>query len=130
MKRSELVFTHENIVDESISCISCYKINQFKYKRAIIYYILSLGIFLIITRYYPKIFINTICDPCDISEADYCLIKDIEGKETLSTILNEDFYLSNFPIENYTIKKEDLINSLYKGKEYLNTGTKNKVIIK
>ena len=58
------------------------------------------------------------------------LIKDIEGKETLSTILNEDFYLSNFPIENYTIKKEDLINSLYKGKEYLNTGTKNKVIIK
>ena len=77
----------------------------------------------IISRYYPKIFIDLNCDPCEINEADYCIISDYDGIESLSEVKKLNFFQKNEIFESLEIitRKEDLFHSYLIGKEYQNS---------
>ena len=112
LKRTVINNTHSNTVDDNISEITVWEINQRKNRFAKVLYILSFGIVYILTLYYPKLYIYLICDPCEILSAEYCLITNKEGEDTLCKIKSCRF--------QETIHKGDIIKSHYVGPEILN----------
>jgi hypothetical protein len=78
-----------------------------------------------ITMKYPRVFIDLICDACEITEADYCVFIDQDGEMTLCLIQKENFFRKNLDRLEFTIKKDDLTQSFYIGRDYANESDNN-----
>jgi len=109
----------------------CYKINAGKYRTALFYYILTGGVFYIIHHFYPKYFIDMVCDPCDIMEAVYCVVREYDGNMTVSKLIRKNFFDTHSTISSINFKgsKEHLLSSNYIGKEFFNQNEYNIVYI-
>ena len=113
LRRSKENNTHSNILDDRISEITVWSLNPNKKKKAILLYFLSCGILYIISLLNPKIYLSLNCDPCDIKEADYCLIKCSEDNKFTLVRLKRILFHDPF-------KKSELLNSHYVGNDILN----------
>lgn len=125
VKRSEEDNTHESIVDQAINQISCFKINNKIYRCV---NRLFCGILNNLLNFQKGIFIKYLYDPCEINEAEYCLIKDHDGIVSICEVKKENFFKKTLSKLNFSITKKDLINSIYKGREYDNLSDTNIVI--
>jgi len=81
-----------------------------------------------VALYIPKLFIQLTCDPCDVKEADYCLVTNNEGEVELCEIQRKNFFYKNFEKPFPSIRKNELVDSPYLGKDYSNFSDENIVI--
>jgi len=137
--------THNNLVDESIDIILCYKYVEFYLLKKIIYNILSFGLIGLLCILSDKIFLYMFCKPCIINEVQLFKLLDVENRAFIiiaqrqnfykkyhflkTKALNEDIQKLNidrkFSRKDSIINKNDnlksnLENSNYIGDDYLN----------
>ena len=75
--------THEVIEDAKIKRITSWRKSEVKFKKNLIFNILSFGIVHLISLFYPNIYIKLYCIPWPAKECDFFLIENIYGKMTL-----------------------------------------------
>jgi cation-transporting ATPase 13A2 len=89
---------------------------------------LSIGIIYLLTLIFPKLYVQLNCDPCDAVDADYCLVINNEGEVELCEIQRKNFFKKNLERLSFSLKKDDLADSPYLGKDYSNISDENIVI--
>jgi len=89
---------------------------------------LTIGILYILTLIFPKLYVQLTCDPCDAVDADYCLVINNEGEVEICEIQRKNFFKKNLERLSFSLKKDDLADSPYIGKEYSNISDENIVI--
>ena len=75
--------THEVIEDAKIKRITSWRKSEVKFKKNLIFNILSFGIVHLISLFYPNIYIKLYCIPWPAKECDFFMIENIYGKMTL-----------------------------------------------
>ena len=83
MKRTLDNNTHDVLEDTKLKRITSWRKSEVKFKKNLIYNILSFGILHIISLIYPNIYIKLYCIPSSVKESDFFLIENIYGKLTL-----------------------------------------------
>ena len=126
-RRTNQTSTHQNIVDDIIKEIKCYKINK---SKMMIYYVLSyftFGIISIVSNYFTKMYLGLTCSLSNVHEADYFLITDKHEVTTIVESKVESFcsrsYLLNKNIRGNKMNfKKEMSSSIYLGPDYQNAG--------
>ena len=75
--------THLVLEDTKLKRITSWRKSEIKFKKNLIFNILSFGILHIISLIYPNIYIKLYCIPSPVKESDFFLIENIHGKLTL-----------------------------------------------
>ena len=123
-KRSNENNTHENIVDDSIKEITCYKLSLKKRLLSLLLEILTLGILFIISYLSVKVYLYLNCIPSEASDCDYFLVIDSDKNFNLCKT-NRKNYLEG--LDNK--EKNEVISSEYIGDEKHNQNDSNIVKI-
>ena len=106
--------THEVIEDSKLKRITSWRLSKNKFKKSLIFNILTFGILHIISLIYPKLYIKLYCDPWPAKECDYFLVENIYGNLTLCKII----YKKNKNYNNFDIIKKDSNDARLKSKYY------------
>ena len=96
--------THEVIEDTKIKRITSWRKSEIKFKKSLIFNILSFGILHIISLFHPNIYIKLYCIPWPAKECDFFLVENIYGKLTLCERIYKKNKNSN--MVDYKITKE------------------------
>ena len=83
IRRTLEKYTHEVIEDSKIKRVTSWRKSDAKFKKNLIFNILSCGILHIISLFYPNIYIKLYCIPWSAKECDFFLVENIYGILTL-----------------------------------------------
>ena len=75
--------THEVIEDTKLKRVTSWRKSETKFKKSLIFNILSFGIVHLISLFYPNLYIKLYCIPWQAKECDYFLVENIYGNLTL-----------------------------------------------
>ena len=75
--------THEVIEDAKLKRVTSWRKSETKFKKSLIFNILSFGIVHLISLFYPNLYIKLYCIPWQAKECDYFLVENIYGNLTL-----------------------------------------------
>ena len=103
--------THEVIEDTKIKKITSWRKSKYKFKKNLIFNILSFGILHIISLFYPKLYIKLYCNPWPAKESDFFLVENIYGIFTLCKIIHKKNKKSN-SFDSDGMKEEGKSNNI------------------
>ena len=112
--------THEVLADSKIKRITSWRKSFNKFKKNLIFNILSFGILHLVSLFFPNIYIKLYCVPWPAKECDFFLVENIYGKLTLcEKIYKKDKNINNI---DYDINKGSIrqINNNNIKSEYTN----------
>ncbi len=114
--------THNNLVDESIEAIVCFKYVKFYYIKLILYNLLTLGLLSIFCRIFRKLQIKVFCIPSDVYDTELFLVEDHEKRFFIVDALRENFNKKYKFLKSENYKNKEIISkdSHFIGEEGLN----------
>ena len=74
--------THEVIEDTKLKRVTSWRKSETKFKKSLVFNILSFGIVHLISLFYPNLYIKLYCIPWQAKECDYFLVENIYGNLT------------------------------------------------
>ena len=89
LRRTQENNTHEVIEDTKIKRVTSWRKSDIKFKKNLIFNILSFGILHLISLYNPNIYIKLYCIPWPAKECDFFLVENIYGKLTLCQCIHK-----------------------------------------
>jgi cation-transporting ATPase 13A3/4/5 len=116
--------THEVIEDFKLKRITSWRLSENKFKKSLIFNILTFGILHLISLIYPKLYLKLYCNPWPAKESDYFLVENIYGNLTLCKIIHKKSYNKIDKIKNelnelrFISKYNNFINNITYSFEY------------
>ena len=120
--------THLVLEDTKLKRITSWRKSEIKFKKNLIFNILSFGILHIISLIHPNIYIKLYCIPSSVKESDFFLIENIHGKLTLckriykknknTNTFNQKLIKENVSNNINNINGEDIYNNIIKNINY------------
>ena len=116
MRRTLENNTHEVFEDKRLKRITSWRKSNVKFKRSLIFNLLSFGILHIVSLFYPNLYIKLYCIPWPAKECDYFLVENIYGKLTLCKRIfkkNKNYISNDYGIIKENDSQLNNINSEY-----------------
>jgi len=108
-------------------------INQKKQMWYLILCVITLGIIHVVSIFKIRLYLELVCNRCDIHDTDYFLIEDTDENVYYVRKTLENYYTRNFKLDKFIKQpkmsfKEELRQSKYIGIDYSNSSEESIVI--